>query len=123
MRAIWYSQQGNAESVLQYGDIETPEPDAGEVRVKIQASGVNPSDTKTRAGWGGIQITFEQVIPHNDGAGIIDAVGAGVPSNRVGERVWLYETQRGRPFGTAAEYALLPSQQATMPANSPSGRR
>lgn len=118
MKAVWYEEQGSAREVLQYGDLETPSPNPGEVRVRICASGVNPSDTKSRSGWEGMKMQFDRVIPHNDGAGVIDAVGEGVDSKRVGERVWLYETQLGRPFGTAAEFAVLPSEQAvTLPDN------
>ena len=112
MQAAWYEQTGAAKDVLKTGEIDKPEPGKGEVRVKIHCSGVNPSDTKGRSGWEGMKIQFERVIPHNDGAGIIDAVGEDVNSSRVGERVWLYETQLGRPYGTAAEYAVLPDEQA-----------
>ena len=118
MQAAWYEQTGAAKDVLKTGEIDKPEPGKGEVRVKIHCSGVNPSDTKGRSGWEGMEMQFERIIPHNDGAGVIDAVGDGVDSSRVGERVWLYETQLGRPFGTAAEYAVLPSEQAvTLPDN------
>lgn len=112
MQAAWYEKQGSAQDVIVYGDMPVPNPGAGEVRVKIHASAVNPSDTKSRSGWGGIQKQFERVIPHNDGAGIIDSVGEGVPSSRIGERVWIYEAGRGRPFGTAAEFVVVPSDLA-----------
>ena len=103
---------------MQYGEMPVPNKREGEVRVKIQASAVNPSDTKTRGGWGGIAMPFERVIPHNDGAGVIDSVGEGVPTSRIGERVWLYETQRIRGSGTAAEYAVVPSEKvARLPDN------
>ncbi len=115
MQAAWYEQTGAAKDVLKTGEIDKPEPGKGEVRVKIHCSGVNPSDTKSRSGWEGMEMQFDRVIPHNDGAGVIDAIGEGV-SNRVGERVWLYETQLGRPYGTAAEFTVLPSEQAvTLP--------
>lgn len=112
MQAAWYEKQGAAKDVMQYGEMPVPNPCAGEVRVKIHASGVNPSDIKTRGGWGGMAMPFGRVIPHNDGAGVIDSVGDGVPTSRIGERVWLYETQRIRGFGTAAEYAVVPSDKA-----------
>ena len=115
MQAAWYEKTGAAKDVLKTGEIDKPKPGKGEVRVKIHCSGVNPSDTKSRSGWEGMEMQFDRVIPHNDGAGIIDAVGEGV-LDRVGERVWLYETQLGRPFGTAAQFAVVPSEQAvTLP--------
>lgn len=112
MKAIWYEQPGDAEAVLQYGDIKKPEPTTGEVLVRVHASGVNPSDTKFRSGWMGLKQPYPRTIPHNDGAGIIDAVGEGIPSSRQGERVWIYEAQRGSAFGTAAEYVAVPAHKA-----------
>src|SRR3989442_10703752 len=92
-----------------------PEPGPGEVRVRIVASGLNPTDVKARAG--SRPMGFPRVIPHQDGAGVIDRVGPGVPASRVGERVWLYIVQWQRPFGTAAEYACVPARRAiTLPA-------
>ena len=87
MRAAWYERQGPADEVLQLGERERPEPGLGEVRVRIHASGVNPSDMYARSGRQG-PMACPWVIPHQDGAGIIDAVGGDVPINRVGERVW-----------------------------------
>ncbi|MGL5832058.1 MAG: NADPH:quinone reductase, partial [Waterburya sp.] len=98
--------------VIKYGEMPIPELKAGEVLVKIHASGVNPSDTKTREGWGGIPMSFSRVIPHNDGAGVIEGVGEGVNNARMGERVWLYETQQGRPFGTSAQYTVINANYA-----------
>jgi acetyl-CoA acetyltransferase len=113
MRVVWYERKGPAREVLQHGELPTPEPGAGEVRVRVHASGINPSDTKNRSGWGGnTAMPFPRVIPHQDGAGVIDAVGAGVPAARVGERVWVYEAQLGRPFGTAAEWVVVPAEKA-----------
>lgn len=112
MKAAWYEQLGNPHQVLNLGEMEIPSPGAGEVRVKIYASGVNPSDVKQRSGWGGLKMRYPRVIPHNDGGGIIDAVGEGVSSNRVGERVWIYEATLSKPFGTAAEYAVVKSENA-----------
>lgn len=111
MQAAWYEKQGAATDVIQYGEMLVPTPGAGEVRVKIYASGVNPSDTRTCSGWGGITMSSPRIIPHNDRAGAIDRVGEGVPTSRIGERVWLYETQRQRGFGTAAEFAVVQSAQ------------
>jgi NADPH2:quinone reductase len=111
MRAVWYEKNGTAKEVLQVGDVETPQPGPGEVRIKLKSSGVNPSDVKNRAG-ATRKIAFPRVIPHSDGAGIIDAVGAGVAQSRIGERVWTWNGQWKRPFGTAAEYIALPENQA-----------
>lgn len=114
MRAAWYERKGEARDVFRLGERPMPEPGANEVRVRVRVSAVNPSDTKQRAGWGGADgMPFPLIVPHNDGAGEIDAVGPGVPQSRVGERVWVYEAQRdGRAFGTAAEYVVVPSANA-----------
>ena len=112
MKAIWYEQPGNAQDVLQYGELETPEPGAGEVRVRIHVSGINPSDTKFRSGWMGLKQPYPRTVPHNDGAGIIDAIGDGVPAARLGERVWIYEAQRGSAGGTAADFTVVPTYKA-----------
>jgi NADPH2:quinone reductase len=110
MRAATFSHTGPAREVLHVGDVPTPEPGPGEVRVRIVASGVNPSDVRRRgAPPAGKPAEFPLVIPHSDGAGTIDKVGAGVPAERVGERVWTLNAQFKRPFGTAAEYCVLPS--------------
>ena len=111
MRAAYYERNGAAAEVLQLGEVETPKPGPGEVRVRLATSGVNPSDVKTRAGTAR-KIAFPRVIPHSDGAGEIDMVGEGVAAARVGERVWIWNGQWKRPFGTAAEFIVLPDQQA-----------
>src|ERR1700741_5042188 len=117
MRAAWYEKNGDAAEVLTVGEMETPRPGPGEVRIKLKTSGVNPSDVKSRAGTAR-KIAFPRVIPHSDGAGEIDAVGEGVPSSRVGERVWIWNGQWRRPNGTAAEYIVLPAAQAVrLPGN------
>lgn len=110
MKAVWYERNGPAREVLQYGDMPDPEPGPGEVRVRVHASGVNPSDWKTRSG--SRPMVAPRVIPHSDGAGTIDRVGAGVDPARIGERVWLWNGQWKRPFGTAADFIALPSEQA-----------
>ncbi|WP_374665850.1 NADPH:quinone reductase [Ramlibacter sp.] len=112
MRAAFYTRQGPAADVLTIGEQPTPEPGPGEVRVRLQWSGVNPSDWKTRKGGGGRQLIAPLIIPHSDGAGVIDAVGDGVPASRLGESVWIWNGQWKRPFGTAAEWIALPSAQA-----------
>ncbi len=110
MKAIWYEQLGPASDVLQYGDLPTPTPQAGEVLVRLHASGVNPSDVKMRGGArvGIDTMPFPQVVPHSDGAGVIEAVGEGVDKARIGERVWVSNGQWQRAFGTAAEYIAVP---------------
>jgi NADPH2:quinone reductase len=111
MRAAYYEVNGAARGVLRVGEVETPSRGPGEVRVKIAASGVNPSDVKAREGRTR-KIAFPRVIPHSDAAGVIDAVGSGVKPSRVGERVWTWNGQWKRPFGTAAEYIALPEALA-----------
>jgi NADPH:quinone reductase-like Zn-dependent oxidoreductase len=112
MKAAYYDRQGPADEVLIVGDLSEPEPGFGEVRVKVAVSGLNPTDLKTRTGFAGAPMPFSRIIPHQDGAGAIDKVGPGVSEKRVGERVWLYKAQAGRPFGTAAEFVVLPSELA-----------
>jgi NADPH2:quinone reductase len=109
MRAATFTHTGPAREVLRAGEVPTPEPGPGEVRVRLATSGVNPSDVKRRgAAPHGRPAEFPLVIPHSDGAGTIDAAGAGVPRARIGERVWTWNAQFRRAFGTAAEYVVLP---------------
>jgi NADPH:quinone reductase len=115
MKAVWYKQQGPADQVLQFGELPNVEPQSGEVRVAVRVSGVNPIDVKKRQGGRG-GMPSAQIVPHFDGAGVIDAVGEGVDSKRVGERVWIYKAQWERDFGTAAEFVTLPAHLAvTLP--------
>ncbi len=109
MKAVWYETNGDARDVLVHGEMPTPEVGPGEVRVKISVSGVNPSDVKSRKGRA---LIAPRIVPHSDAGGIIDAVGAGVPKSRLGQRVWTWNGQFGRPFGTCAEYIVLPEAQA-----------
>ncbi|MEU3509295.1 NADPH:quinone reductase [Streptomyces longwoodensis] len=109
MRAIIHRATGTPD-VLQYVDRDLPVPGPGEVRVRV-ASGVNPTDTQARSGAGHPR-PFPEVTPHHDGAGTVDAVGEGVDHSRVGQRVWLFLTAAGRPAGTAAEFTVLPAEQA-----------
>ncbi|MFM0642454.1 NADPH:quinone reductase [Paraburkholderia metrosideri] len=111
MKAAYYDRQGRASEVLKLGEFALPEPGPNEVRVKLHASGVNPSDIKARTGFSA-KMGFPAIIPHQDGAGTIDKVGAGVTTHQIGDRVWLYEAQYGRPHGTAAEYVVVPAVQA-----------
>jgi len=112
MRAAFYEKLGPARDVLQVGDLPKPEPGPGEVLVRVKASGVNPSDVKMRLGTGSASNEFPRIIPHSDGAGVIEAVGAGAPAARIGERVWLWNARWKRAFGTAADYVVLPAVQA-----------
>lgn len=117
MRAAYYEKNGSARDVLRVGDIETPKPGPGEVRVKLATSGVNPSDVKAREGRTR-KIAYPRVIPHSDGAGVIDMVGDGVPQARVGERVWTWNAQWKRASGTCAQYVSLPEPLAvSLPAH------
>ena len=111
MKAAFYDRNGPADEVLQVAELPMPAPVPGEVLVRVKASGVNPSDVKSRAGLRA-KMSWPRVIPHSDGAGVIEAIGAGVDPARVGERVWLWNGQWQRPFGTAAEYIALPAFQA-----------
>jgi NADPH2:quinone reductase len=112
VKAVWYERQGPAREVLQYGDMPTPEPGRGEVRVRLAASAVNPADANRRAGrLHGMD--YPRIIPNSDGAGVVDAVGEGVSAARIGQRVWVYFGQRGRPYGTAAESICLPEELAS----------
>jgi len=119
MRASWYEKYGPAREVLTLSEIDTPTPAPGEVLVRVHASGVNPSDTKLRSGARtGVDapLPWPRIIPHSDGAGVIESVGADVSADRIGERVWLWNGQWQRASGTAAEYIALPaSQTATLP--------
>lgn len=113
MRAAWYERYGAAEDVLVLG--QRPDPVAGpnEVLVRVKISSINPSDVKRRAvDLGGFGGKFPLIIPHSDGAGVIEAVGANIDRSRIGERVWTWNAQWQRPFGTAAEFVTLPSEQA-----------
>ncbi len=111
MRAAYYEQNGAAREVLRVGEVETPQAGPGEVRVKLSHSGVNPSDVKARQG-STRKISWPRLIPHSDGAGVIDQVGDGIAKSRLGERVWVWNGQWKRAFGTAAEYIALPAAQA-----------
>jgi NADPH2:quinone reductase len=112
MRAVWYDRQGPATEVIVTGELPTPEPGLGQVRVRLEASGVNPSDTYRRRG--AVPAEYPRVIPNSDGAGVVDAVGQGVPARWAGKRVWLYNGQRnGRWMGTAAEYIALDADLVT----------
>ncbi len=112
MQAVWFEKFGAASDVIQIGERPRPKPGHGEVLVRMKTSGVNPSDTKKRAGAFPNLLDAGPVIPNSDGAGIIEAVGAGVPHARIGQRVWVYQAQYGRQHGTAAQYLAIDSSRA-----------
>ncbi len=112
MKAAAFKTMGPADKVLEIMELDQPMPIHGEVLVRLNCSAVNPSDVKKRNGAFPDLLKDGFIIPHSDGAGIIEEVGRGVPSSRIGERVWVYEAQYGRRFGTAAEYVTVNSNRA-----------
>ena len=112
MRAAYYTRCGPAAEVFQFGELPLADPGPGQLRVRLRASGVNPSDVKTRAGLRNPVPPFPRVVPHSDGAGVVEAVGQGVDPHRVGERVWVWNAAWQRADGTAAEAVVLPAAQA-----------
>ena len=111
MKAAWYEKQGAARDVLIIGEMDDPQPRAGEVRIRVAFSGVNPGDVKKREDAFGVGMPYPRVIPHSDGSGTVDAVGEGVSREWIGRRVWCYGAQSYRPFGTAAEFTVIPLKQ------------
>ncbi len=111
MGAAWYERRGPARQVLVVGELPDLQPGAAEVRIRLTHSGINPGDVGKRSGRGA-PMPYPRVIPHSDGAGVIDAVGAGVADARLGQRVWCYGAQSYRPFGTAAQYVVVPDTTA-----------
>lgn len=110
MRAVVYRETGPS-SVLEVVDRRVPEPGPGEVRVRVVRAGVNPTDWKFRAG---MMSGYDEVVPGQDGAGVVDAVGPGVEAPRVGDRVWLVLAQNGRAHGTAAEHTVQPVENVVL---------
>jgi NADPH2:quinone reductase len=110
MRAAFYEKTGPASEVLQVSEVDLPEPGPGQVRVLISFSGINPTDVKTRSR--GVASINEFQIPHQDGSGVIDAVGAGIDPSRIGERVWVMLVANGNRYGTAAQYCIVNSELA-----------
>lgn len=118
MRAAWYERQGPAREVLTVGEMPDPIPGPGEVRIRIAASGINPGDIKKRQDSFGIGMAYPRIIPHSDGAGRVDKVGDGVPSEWLGRSIWCFGAQSYRPFGTAAEFTVVPLEKvAPLPNN------
>jgi NADPH2:quinone reductase len=111
MKAAWYEKQGPAREVLVVGEMPDPIPAAGEVRIRIAASGINPGDIKKRDNAFGYGMPYPRVIPHSDGAGRVDRLGAGISPEWMGRSVWCYGAQSSRPFGTAAEFTCVPVDQ------------
>ena len=113
MRAMIYEAFGAARDVLHLQELPDQRPGPGEVRVRLEFSGVNPSDVKSRRGRPGLdRPAFDRIVPHSDGAGVIEAIGEGVDPVRLGQRVWIWNGQWLRPFGTAASHITLPEEQA-----------
>lgn len=110
MRAAWYEKNGPAAQVLRVGELPDPVPGPGEVQVRLHASAVNPSDVKARAG--SRKVAWERIVPDSDGAGVIESVGPGVEPSRTGQRVWVYNGQWERPYGTSAQYIAVPAALA-----------
>ena len=108
MKAAWYEKQGAARDVLIVGEMNDPQPGQGEVRIRIAFSGINPGDVKKRQDAFDLGMPYPRVIPHSDGSGTVDTVGEGVSREWIGRRVWCYGAQSYRPFGTAAEYTVVP---------------
>jgi NADPH:quinone reductase len=111
MKAAWYEKQGAARDVLVLGNMDDPQPHSGEVRIRVAFSGVNPGDVKKRQDAFGVGMPYPRVIPHSDGSGTVDGVGEGVSREWIGQHVWCYGAQSYRPFGTAAEYTVVPLKQ------------
>lgn len=111
MKAAWYEKQGSARDVLIVGEMDDPQPQEGEVRIRLAASGINPGDVKKRQNAFGYGMPYPRIIPHSDGAGVVDAVGRGVAAEWLGRRVWCYGAQTYRPFGTAAECTVVPLER------------
>jgi NADPH2:quinone reductase len=111
MKAAWYEKQGAARDVLVVGNMDDPQPSTGEVWIRVAFSGVNPGDVKKREDAFGVGMSYPRVIPHSDGSGTVDAIGEGVSREWVGRRVWCCGAQSYRPFGTAAEYTVVPLKQ------------
>lgn len=107
-----YEQAGPARDVLRIRELPDPHPGPGEVRIKLVTSGINPSDVKMRLGQRGASLAYPMIVPHSDGAGVIDQVGKGVSQSRLGERVWTWNAGWGRAMGTAAQFVTLPQAQA-----------
>ena len=112
MKAGWYKSFGPASEVLVLGQLPVPKIEPGQILVRMETSGVNPSDTKKRAGIYPNLLDNGLIIPHSDGAGVIEEIGDDVDASRIGERVWIYQAQHARRFGTGAEYVTIENNRA-----------
>lgn len=112
MRAAWFERRGPSREVLVVGEMPDPEPGPGEVRIAVSVSGLSPGDVKKRGIWLSDVPAYPRVVPHSDGAGVIDAVGPEVSASRIGQPVWCYGAQSYRAFGTAAQYVVVPEALA-----------
>jgi NADPH2:quinone reductase len=110
MRAVVYSKFGDS-SVLEVVERDLPSAHWGEVRVRLAVAGVNPTDWKFRAGTTASSLPFDEIVPGQDGAGVVDEVGNGVYDVKVGDRVWIFLAQHDRPGGTAQEYVVVPAER------------
>ena len=113
MRAAWYENQGPPTESLVVGEMPEPIAETGELRIRIAVSGVNPGDVKKRQDTFGVGMPYPRVVPHSDGAGVVDQVGDGVDAEWLGKRVWCFGAQSYRPFGTAAEFCVVPATQVS----------
>ena len=111
MRAAWYEKQGPARDVLEVGEMPDPIPATGEVRIRIATSGINPGDIKKRQDAFGFGMAYPRIIPHSDGAGRVDQLGSGISAEWLGRSVWCFGAQSYRPFGTAAEFTVVPLEK------------
>jgi len=111
MRAAWYEKQGPARDVLKVGEMPDPIPATGEVRIRIATSGINPGDIKKRQDAFGFGMAYPRIIPHSDGAGRVDQLGSGISAEWLGRSVWCFGAQSYRPFGTAAEFTVVPLEK------------
>lgn len=112
MRAAWYDRTGQAAEVLAVYELPDPHPGPGELRVRVYCAGLNPRDVNRGAGLGDQVMTDPRVVAGDDGAGVVDEVGEGVDAARLGQRVWIYFANYLRPFGTMAEFVVIPADRA-----------
>jgi NADPH:quinone reductase-like Zn-dependent oxidoreductase len=91
MKASVFYQHGNRDVIQVVDDLPIPEPAAGQVRLRMKAAALNRLDVWVREGWQGLKLNMPHVTTA-DGAGIVDALGAGVTRFAVGDRVGINPT-------------------------------